>query len=234
MARIAVIAAGMFYASYEDWVRREVDDKVWIVCGAIGGALTALDLASRWSLSLLTASAISIAISSGLAMALYYLGLYGGADAKAVMTISLGLPIYHAPRILHPFTGLASLSNGLLLSLGLLIAFFFWNLQELARGRRIFEGLEHEGAVRKLMAMFLGVRVRNARRRRFWFPLEEERDGRRFFKFGLFELELREVEWDDCWLTPGIPLLIFITGGFLVYILAGDLLRFIIDALAPI
>jgi len=222
----------MFYASYEDWIKREVDDEVWIICGAVGGMLTAFDLITKWNLSLFIAAAISIALSSGLAIAFYYFGLYGGADAKAVITISLALPIYYAPRSVHPFTGLASLSNGLLLSLGLLVALFLWNLQALARGRRIFEGFEHEKPVRKLIAMFLGVRMKNAKEKKFWFPLEEEKNGRRFFKFGLFELEVEEVKRDDCWLTPGIPLLIFITGGFIAYILIGDFLRLILDLLA--
>lgn len=232
LARIIVISGGMFYASYEDWIKREVDDGVWIICGAIGAMLTAYDFIARWDLGFLAAAAISIVLSSGLAVAFYYFGLYGGADAKAVIMISLALPIYHAPRSLHPFTGLASLSNGLLLSLGLLIAFFLWNLQALARGIKIFEGLEHEKPVRKLIAMFLGVRVKNARRKKFWFPLEEERDGKRFFRFGLFELEFEEVKRDDCWLTPGIPLLIFITGGFVAYILVGDFLKLVFDRLA--
>ena len=231
LARIIIIACGMIYASYEDWIKREVDDEVWILCGAAGGILTAVDLLMKWNLNLFIAAGISIALSAGLAIAFYYFGLYGGADAKAIIMISLALPIYYAPKSVHPFTGLASLSNGLLLSLGLLIALFLWNLQAIIRGKKIFEGFEHEKTIRKIAAMFLGVRVKNAREKKFWFPLEEEKNGKRFFKFGLFELEFEEAKRDDCWITPGIPLLIFITGGFIAYILVGDFLRLILDAL---
>lgn len=231
--RILIPALGLLYASYRDWVEREVDDWVWAFCGAAGGALTAISLISSWSLSLSLITAFSMGLSIGLAFTLYFFGLYGGADAKAVAVISLSLPIYHPPVRLHPFTGLASLSNGLLLSLILLLGFLLRNLIALARGEKIFEGFEHEKTARKIAAMLLGTRVRNARRKKFWFPLEAERDGKRVFDFKLFELEFEEITRDDCWATPGIPLLIFITAGFLIFIAAGDLLKFILDAIFP-
>lgn len=232
VVRIMIISAGMVYASYRDWVSREVDDKVWIICGALSGTLTAIDILRQWNPTLVTLSAFSIILASGLAFAFYYFGLYGGADAKAIAVISVGLPIYYSSHSLHPFTGLASLSNGLLLSLILLLVMFIWNISALIRGEKIFKDFEHEGALRKIMAMFLGVRVKKARGKRFWFLLEGERNGKKVFDFNLFGLELREAVKDDCWITPGIPLLIFITAGFLVYIVFGDLLYLMIDALS--
>jgi len=230
--RIAIISAGMIYASYRDWVAREVEDNVWIICGTLGGVLTAVDLLTRWNLNLITFSAFSIILASGLAFAFYYFGLYGGADAKAIAVISVSLPLYYSPRSLHPFTGLASLSNGLLLSLILLLGMFLWNVSALIRGERIFEDFEHEGILRKIAAMFLGTRVKDARKKKFWFLLEEEKEGKRVFNFEMFGLELKEAVRDDCWMTPGIPLLVFITAGFLVYIGFGDFLYLIIKVLS--
>ncbi len=232
--RMLIVLSGMIYASYQDWIKREVEDYVWIICGAVGGGLTAIDLVIIGNINLWILTAISIALSSGLALAFYYFGLYGGADAKAIVVISLGLPLYNPPMRLHPFTGLASLSNGLMLSLALLVILFLWNVMKFARGEKIFEGFEHEKWYRKVAATFFGVRLKDARKREFWFPIEEEVNGKRFFKFGLFELELEEISRDDCWATPGIPLLIFITGGFLAYLLLGDFLRVIIDLIAAI
>ena len=229
--RIAIISAGMVYASYRDWIAREVEDHVWIICGALGGLLTIADLLMRWNLNLVIFSAFSIILASGLAFAFYYFGLYGGADAKAIAVISISLPLYYSPRSLHPFTGLASLSNGLLLSLVLLLGMFIWNLSALIRGEKIFKDFEHERTLRKIAAMFLGTRVKNARKKKFWFLLEEEKDGKRTFNFEMFGLELKKAVRDDCWMTPGIPLLIFITAGFLVYVGFGDFLYLIIKAL---
>ena len=99
-----------------------------------------------------------------------------------------------------------------------------------ARGEKVFEGFEHEGKLRKLAAMLFGVRIKNARSRRFWFPLETEKDGKRTFDFKFLSIEFEEPMRDDCWATPGIPLLIFITIGFMAYILMGDLLGLILRA----
>ncbi|MEM4648845.1 MAG: A24 family peptidase C-terminal domain-containing protein [Nitrososphaerota archaeon] len=227
--RIGIVAAGLSYASYRDWIAREVDDWVWVICGAAGAILTGADLISWWSLNRLLLISISIALSAGLALAFYFFGFYGGADAKAIIVISIALPIYSPPARIHPFTGLSSLSNGLIFSLLILLALLAWNLIALARGERIFEGFEHEKRVRKIAAMLFGIRSRNARRRRFWFPLETEREGRRYFNFNIFGLELEEIPRDDCWITPGLPLLIPITAGFIFYILVGDVLALILD-----
>ena len=82
--------------------------------------------------------------------------------------------------------------------------------------------------------MLFGVRIKNARSRKFWFPLETEKNGRRTFNFKLLSIELEEPTRDDCWATPGIPLLIFITLGFLSYILVGDLIRLIYEFIVRI
>lgn len=227
--RIGVVTAGLLYASYRDWASREVDDWIWIICGAAGVILTGLDLVSWWGLDRLILALISIALSAGLAFAFYFFGFYGGADAKAIAVVSIALPIYSPPARIHPFTGLASLSNGLLFSLLILLIFLAWNLIALARGERIFEGFEHEKRIKKLAAMLFGVRSRNARRRKFWFPLETERDGKRYFNFNVFSLELDEIQRDDCWITPGLPLLISITAGFIFYVLVGDILALILQ-----
>lgn len=229
--RILLLTFTMIYASYSDWLRREVDDKVWIFSGAIGATLTAIDLILGYSLSRLMLTMVSLAFGLGLAYAFYFFGLYGGADAKAVMVISISLPLHDPPYRLHPFTGLASLSNGLLISLIIPLSMFIMNLVMILRGEKLFQGFEHESKYRKLIALFLGIRSRNARRKRFWLPLEKTVDGKRFFSFEFLTFELKRPERDDSWITPGIPLLIFIAAGFILFILVGDLIRLLISAI---
>ena len=156
-----------------------------------------------------------------MAFGFYFLGFYGGADAKAILLVSIGLPLYQG-RSIHPFTGLSTLTNGLLFSLILPLAILIYNLTQLIRGRNIFEGFDCESHLRKFLALFFGVRLKNAKNKKFWFIMEEKNHVRRF-KFGLFSLELSEIDRDDVWATPGIPLLIFITAGFIHYIFLGDL-----------
>lgn len=221
-SRISLIAATLFYTSYLDWKYREVDDKVWIISGVLAMALTMLDMIIVWSLDRFFLSLISIGFSSGLAFGFYFLGLYGGADAKAILVVSLALPLYQTSRSIHPFTGLATLTNGLLFSLILPLAILIYNITQLIRRKRIFDGFDHESRLRKFFALIFGVRLKNARNRKFWFIMEEANHTRRF-KFGLFSLELSEIDRDDVWATPGIPLLIFITAGFMYNVFLGDL-----------
>ncbi|MCL7396241.1 MAG: prepilin peptidase [Thaumarchaeota archaeon] len=222
ITRISLVSATLLYTSYLDWKYREVDDKAWIISGVLATILTVFDLAHRWSMDKLLLSILSIGFSSSLAFGFYFLGLYGGADAKAILIVSLGLPLHQTDRSLHPFTGLATLTNGLIFSLILPLTILIYNLTQLIKKRDIFEGFHHESTIRKLLALMFGVRLKNARNRRFWF-LMEEADHTRRFKFGLFSLELSEIDRDDVWATPGIPLIIFITAGFLYYILLGDI-----------
>ncbi len=226
LARITLITSTMIYASYQDWVSREIDDKVWIVGGGIGATLTGVDLALSWSLMKLILTVMSIGLSTGLAFMFYYMGLYGGADAKAIAAISASLPIYYPPLGLHPFTGLASLTNGLIISLILPITFLLYNIYRIIKGDNIFKGFEHESRWRKAAAIIFGTRVNHAGK--FWFPLEEEHEGTRFFKFNLFSLDLEENVREDSWATPGIPLLIFITIGMITFLTLGDISAYIL------
>jgi len=231
-ARIIVISATMVYASYRDWVAREVDDEVWFLGGGVGAALTMLDLAISWSMAKLLLTLISIGVAGGTAFAFYYFGLYGGADAKAVIVISISLPLYRPVIGFHPFTGLASLSNGLLISLILPLSILLYNLTAAARGVKLFRGFEHESAWRKLAAILLGVRLSKVGERKYWFSMEEERGGKRYFKFDLFSVELEEAGvGDDRWATPGIPLLVFITAGFMLFVVYGDIISMVASAL---
>jgi preflagellin peptidase FlaK len=222
ITRISLVSATLLYTSYLDWKYREVDDKVWIISGVLATVLTVFDLAYKWTMDKLLLSILSIGFSSGLAFGFYFLGLYGGADAKAILIVSLGLPLHQPDRSLHPFTGLATLTNGLIFSLILPLTILIYNLTQLIRKRDIFEGFHHESTIRKFFALMFGVRLKNTRNRKFWF-LMEEADHTRRFKFGLFSPELSEIDRDDVWATPGIPLLIFITAGFLYYIFLGDI-----------
>ena len=70
---------------------REVDDKVWLLYGPLGVALTAVRVVLDPSLLVLVG--ISFAIAFITSMGLFYFGLTGGADAKAIICLGLTLPL---------------------------------------------------------------------------------------------------------------------------------------------
>ena len=79
--RLAFLVAIMIGASYLDLRTREISDKVWYIALG-GGALLnivqlTLDFSSRFLLLLLS----SLLIAGIIGFSIYYLGLFGGADA---------------------------------------------------------------------------------------------------------------------------------------------------------
>ncbi|PUA34095.1 MAG: hypothetical protein B9J98_01565 [Candidatus Terraquivivens tikiterensis] len=221
--RIALVLAMMCYASYSDLRFREVSDKLWAVFGSVGAVITAYDFTMAGLRDYTFLGLISIGLSTGIAFGLYYAKLYGGADAKALTVISVLMPVYRPAGAIHPFTALHSFMNGLLISVALPISLLVYNLLRILRGEKIFEGLEHEPALRKALACFLGTLCDDAKRKKFWMPMESVLDGKRRLTFNVFvDVELH-VDRDRAWLTPGIPLLVFITGGFAVSIFYGDI-----------
>ncbi|HDI46216.1 MAG TPA: prepilin peptidase, partial [Candidatus Methanomethylia archaeon] len=122
LLRLAVLFSGLTISSIQDWKTREIDDKIWVCMGIAGGMLTAADLAFQWSTPKLLLTAISIALAFIIGFSIYYLGLFGGADAKALLCIAAVTP--YPPKLvepilpsINPFFPITVFCNGLLLSL---------------------------------------------------------------------------------------------------------------------
>ena len=95
-ARVVLCLSFLIYASWSDYKTREVSNKVWVTFGPVALALTGLQFLvfSTQPFELIITYISSFAITSGLALAVFYVGGFGGADAKAFMCIALALPIY--------------------------------------------------------------------------------------------------------------------------------------------
>ncbi|MEM3407880.1 MAG: prepilin peptidase, partial [Nitrososphaerota archaeon] len=77
----------LLICSYEDIRKREIDDKIWIIFSSIGISITLIDFSYLifYISSLIIATIISIII--------YYSKFVGGADSKALITLSFLDPI---------------------------------------------------------------------------------------------------------------------------------------------
>jgi len=232
--RLAASLIMLCYGSYSDLRTREVTNKLWIAFGVLGIVINLLDfsLLERGTSDLIQVG-ISVALTWPIAVGLFYAGLYGGADAKALMVLALLVPTTSWGTYLHPFTPLMVLTNGVFCSLVVPLVLFLYNLSRILRGEKIFKGFEAEPAWKKIVASFLGRRIDDIGNRKFLLSLEKVEDGFRKFNFSLLtaeEDELREAK--DMWVTPGIPLIVFLTAGFLIAIIYGDLLSFILPGLS--
>jgi preflagellin peptidase FlaK len=206
-------------------------------------------------LQLLISYVLSFAITSGLAIAVFYAGGFGGADAKALMCIALALPVYPSHLLLQPVGFVSPLfpitifTNSVLL--GALSVFYalFRNLLWTVRNRGgVFEGLETESFGRKILALVSGYKVKvsklekghmypledvyvndegNKRRKLLVFPKYEERED---IVARIIE-NVKEEKLDGrVWVTPGLPLLIFITIGLIIALAYGDIVWILLSS----
>jgi hypothetical protein len=156
----ALALAVLAYASYSDVKTREVSDLVWLI-GCPAGLALSLFEASAGEVAA-TTLLLSAGLSACLAALLFRLGLFGGADALALLFLSLtvpaypeGLPLLKDPL---PLPFLAALCNATLLSLTWPLAVFALNLADVLRGRNPFRDVE-VGFLGIVMFMFTARRV---------------------------------------------------------------------------
>ena len=244
----AVVTAVFFVAgSILDLRSREVDDRVWLAYAPIGLGLTIITVLLDPSRIILTIASATIACV--LAIGLFYFGLFGGADAKAIMCLGVSMPLVPSgfPGLLgyvHPFFPIPVLVTGFICSALVALWFGLKNLFTYSRlGSSMFRGLEHESNWRKVLAMVSGYRAELSKLRSvfYLYPMEEivetPTGARRSFKlfvdaeadrdklvsefsstYSKFNLQ------GQVWVTPGLPMLVFITVGLALTLVFGDIL----------
>jgi preflagellin peptidase FlaK len=247
-ARVVLCLGFLIYASWSDYKTREVSNKVWVIFGPVALALTGLQFLvfSSQPFELIITYVLSFAITSGLALAVFYIGGFGGADAKAFMCIALALPIYPSGLLVQPQGFVSPLfpitifTNSVLL--GALSVFYtlFRNLLWSAINKEsIFENMKTESFSHKVLAIISGYKVKMSKLENgHMYPLEDvetAEDGtkkRKLLTFPKYEdrediikrLKENVKENSEVWVTPGLPLLIFITVGLLIAINYGDII----------
>jgi preflagellin peptidase FlaK len=253
-ARIILCLSFLIYASWSDCKTREVSNKVWVILGPLALALTAFQFLI-YSPQLLLSYILSFVITSALATAIFYAGGFGGADAKALMCISLALPVYpdhllpQPQGFVSPLFPITIFTNSVLL--GALSVFYalFCNLLWKVRNREgVFEGLETESFGRKILALFSGYKVKISKLEKgHMYPLEDvdvNDDGEVKRKLLVFpkdeereEIVARILENvkkgridGGVWATPGLPLLLFITAGLIIALAYGDIVWILLSA----
>ncbi len=209
----ALIMLGI--ASYTDITRREVNDLLWIVFGVIGVALvflqpSILDSLFEIGFSLIVAPFVLI---------VWRLGLFGGADAFAIIVLAVLAP--QATLSENQITPFTVLTNTVLLSIVPLMVNLMRNIIQIARKEDIFEGFD-ETPTRRIMAMFVGYRAKNPKH---CFSIEKKSG-----KSKKLNLSLQHAEYapfcnkPNTWVTPGIPYMLLIAAGFVLQLLYGDII----------
>jgi len=236
LVRIALALAMFGIASFLDIRKREVNDTLWIVFGAAASVIYVFDFPTSFAEQ--TMVAISLVLTAGISFSIYKSGMFGGADALGLIVLAVIMPTYSGQTMLsqvtfHPIASLIVLSNAIILSLFGVIINIAKNLTYARNSGSLFAGLEHESAMRKTIALLIGYRMKD--QSRYAFPIETIVDGKRRFDFSLKSAENAEYETRrDVWMMSGMPLLVYMLAGFVVMLLAGDLMARVFSVFSPV
>jgi archaeal preflagellin peptidase FlaK len=250
-AQIALTLTVLAYASYRDYKTREVSDRVWVIYGPIALALSLANFL-LFEPSELPYFGLSIGVTVGFTLLLFYLGGFGGADAKAFWCIALSLPFFppYKPLVAGGLSPLAQtifpitiLTNSAIVAASSGIVLLLWNvIKRTTTKKPFFEGSLAKASVgKKIVVLVTGVKFPIATLKAKWhvYPLEdaEEGDGvevkRKLMVFpkdeGRDEVVARLAKASEegkissgVWATPGLPMLIFVTVGLFLALTLGD------------
>jgi len=230
LLKVILASPFLIYACKVDLEERRVKNKVWkyMLLLFIPVVITEFFIINfnpvRAMLQFLVIFAISYSF--------YHLGMWGGADAKALMVLALIFPVHPQiwilPTLNRGFEILAfsTLSNSVIFSPAVVLFVFLKNVKRGLKGG-------------KILYYFTGYKVDADKIPRFHNLLEYMKDGK--LERGRRGIEpnekiisaliqaKREGKIDGVWVTPGLPFLVFITAGFYISIILGDILFLMIS-----
>lgn len=202
-------------ATIIDIRKREISDLLWVVFGVISVILLLFEqdiiqAAFGVGFSLIVAPIVLI---------LWRFGLFGGADALGLIVLASLAPMAtFSDSVVSPFSVVV---NSALLSVTPMIVNFIRNSIRLLRKDNIFEDFD-EPTSKKIFAMFIGYKSKNPK---YSFSLETHVGKKKRLNITLHNSDTAEYcNTPNTWVTPGLPFMIFIFGGFVLQLLFGDVI----------
>ena len=226
--KIVIGGVVLFHASYLDIKKREIEEWHWISL-AIVGFIHAIYLSFTFqSVSPILFTGAVFILIFGLALLLFYLGLFGGGDGKILMGLGALLPSIHGKEYAFGLFPISVFDNALIISIFLPIIILAYNLF-----RQDFPKEYNSGKMKKILAMMVGYRIKTEKLSDKFYPLEEFKEGKRTIRLFIGDLDFdvkkyREVliqkGIDNLWVTPGLPFVVPITIGYFIAVFFGDLM----------
>ncbi len=215
MIGIALALTMLIVGSIIDVRKREIHDYYWIGFGSVGFLLLFID---PDIISNLLTIGFALIIAPFVIL-LWRMGLFGGADAFALIALAVIAPMATlSENAVTPFT---TLSNAAILFVIPLSINVIRNMIAQIKGENIFEEFDASTA-KKSAAVLMGYRAKNPT---FGFAIEKTDNGKKKFDLAMHHAENQEYcTKPNTWITPGIPYLLLITGGFIIQLFYGDII----------
>ncbi len=227
----SLIACGiLLLASYQDLKTREIDDRLWYALVGLNGTLTAFQFASKDSPDALIYAA-SMVIGLGMALAIHFASLMGGADVKAIIALSLTEAPPTSSGIFSLVPSVAIVTNAIIISLlGPLVML----IRNLRRGRNLLKDLcpdEPRWKVALAILALTKVSSEEYRRNTHKYRLAEIKDGdckRLLISLSVEEEGEKDSVYGDgeIWVSYFLPYIVFITAGYIAYKVLGAILDY--------
>jgi preflagellin peptidase FlaK len=230
LVRVIMAGAMLSTASFFDLRSRSINDLVWIAFGAAAIIIYIIDLPDYGTAVL---DLLSISIAAAVSFGIYRCGFFGGADMLGIIALAVILPTtnsLHAITVTGQnalsmqFAPLTVLANAAILSVAQIaynIARNLWYLH--THSNRLFEGFDNEPTARKVLAIAAGYK--SEKTSKYAFAIEKKKTGgQKGFEFMSGDVENKEFEsGSGVWVTPGIPFMVYLLGGFVAMILVGNI-----------
>jgi len=215
MIGIGLALTMLIVGSIIDVRKREIHDYYWIGFGSVGFLLLFLDpdLVSN-----LQTIGFALIIAPFVIL-MWRIGLFGGADAFALIALAVIAPMATiSENAVTPFT---TLSNAAILFVFPFLINVMRNVIAQIKGENIFVEFD-ESSGKKLVAILVGYRAKTPK---FGFAIEKTENGKKKFDLAIHHAENQEFcTKPNTWITPGIPYLLLITGGFIIQLFYGDII----------
>jgi len=229
LIRISIALVALIYCSYSDLKRRKVTNKLWLPLVGIGIALAVVEYIANFNIYDITWFLISFFIVFFIAYIIFSIGAFGGADAKSFITMALlfthyplfdGFPLISLEPLMaiSPSTGILAVNppigifpmtifpltvliNSILITILIPISILFYNLLTLPKEERS----------EKPAYLFMCLKKKKG-------EIDE------------VKMKIMDDLGEKAWVTPKIPLMVFITAGFITALLYGDMIYGILSA----
>jgi len=222
----------LLYSCYSDIKTRRVSNSLWLVMLA-GGIFFVLYDISTYGVAYLPRLLISAGFIFVFVYILFQFGIFGGADAKSLIVLSIILPTYpeftlHKPPVPIDLFAFGVFGNSVLLTVVVPIGLVLYNIMKMGlhieNPLYIFIGYKSKISelANKHIKLIQNFEVVNGEVR-FRF----KRGGVEINDELILELKAlseRGLIKDEVWVTPGLPFMIPITLGFFVAVSYGVLI----------